>query len=127
MAKLAEDNWVTAMAWRRGATNPVSFEERRQEEETPPLSPPAASVSRWRSARAIARQARRIAAAASAQRDVGSTEADGGVWSVDAEQEAALSSSFRSRVSAVANAGLVSPVSPVAPVAPSSPASGEPS
>lgn len=121
MAKLAEDNWVTAMAWRRGATNPASFEERRQQEENPPLSPPAASVSRWRSARAIARQARRITAAASAQRDVGSTEADGGTWSVDAEQEAALSSSFRSRVSAVASAGLASPV------APSSPASGEPS
>lgn len=126
VAKLAEENWATAtaMAWRRGATsNPASYEQGRQQgEEDPPVSPPAASVSRWRSARAIARQARRVAAAATAHRDVGPPEADGVGWSVDAEQEAALTSSFRSRVSAVANSGLASPVAPPSPTA-----SGEPS
>lgn len=65
MAKLAEDNWVTAMAWRHQASaatansvvsDPVSYGSRDDisaVEEAP-------SVSRWRSARATARQARRI-------------------------------------------------------------------
>lgn len=67
MAKLAEDNWVTAMAWRQASNttansitsnpnNPVTYgshDEISAVEDAP-------SVSRWRSARATARQARRI-------------------------------------------------------------------
>lgn len=69
VAKLAEDNWVTAMAWRHQASttttansaignpnNTVAYGSRDEisaVEEAP-------SVSRWRSARATARQARRI-------------------------------------------------------------------
>lgn len=49
MAKLAEDNWVTAMAWRQQiAANNASPEG------------PTDISDRWMSARATARQARRI-------------------------------------------------------------------
>lgn len=63
VAKVAEDNWVTAMAWHR-AHPPVSFEHVDDNADRSVSAP--TSMSRWRSARATARQARRAAMAAAA-------------------------------------------------------------
>lgn len=69
VAKLADDNWVTAMVAcpeARSANSPAvpagSGEGVEVRQETPD-SPPV-SLLRWRSARAIARQARRMASEA---------------------------------------------------------------
>lgn len=72
MAELAKEG-VTAVAW-----NPsqLVFYRQRDQEERPPPSP--VSFSRWRPARAIAREARRLAAAATAHRD---TLPDREAWS----------------------------------------------
>jgi len=59
VAKLAEDNWATALAWRQhqqtatNSTSPVIYGDDGQGHE-------ASSTDRWRSARATARQARHI-------------------------------------------------------------------
>ena len=66
VAKLAEDNWVTAMAWRQ-ANTPTLYDNVAEHEE-PPASP-STSWSRWRSARATARQARRMVTATTAYSD----------------------------------------------------------
>jgi len=65
VAKLADDNWVTAMVACPEARNanspavpvgPGEGEDRQETTDSPPVS-----LLRWRSARAIARQARRMA------------------------------------------------------------------
>lgn len=64
VAKLADDNWVTAMVAcpeARSANSPTvpvgsgEGEDRQETTDSPPVS-----LLRWRSARAIARQARRM-------------------------------------------------------------------
>ena len=56
MAKLADDNWATALAWRQQTANssisPVTYGDADQALES-------SATDRWRSARATARQARR--------------------------------------------------------------------
>lgn len=69
VAKLAEDNWVTAMAWRQ-ANTPALDDALAEPEGEPPISP-STSWSRWRSARATARQARRMVTATTASSDSG--------------------------------------------------------
>eukprot|EP00904_Undaria_pinnatifida_P009659 jgi/Undpi1/5823/HiC_scaffold_2.g01097.m1 len=75
VAKLAEDNWVTAMAWREANASAL-YDNAAQNEESP--TSPSTSWSRWASARATARQARRIVTATTAYSDSGMDHAVGG-------------------------------------------------
>ena len=68
VAKLAEDNWVTAMAWRQ-ANTPALYDNVAEHEDAP--TSPSTSWSRWRSARATARQAQRMVTATAACSDSG--------------------------------------------------------
>lgn len=102
VAKLAEDNWVTAMAWRQ-ANTPALYDNVAGHED-PPTSP-STSWSRWRSARATARQARRTVTATTAYSDLGldrgGAEESGGAGSEgahDEEQEATSVGSLESVV-----------------------------
>lgn len=102
VAKLAEDNWVTAMAWRQA--NASALYDNAAEDEEPPTSP-STSWSRWSSARATARQARRIVTATAAYSESGMDHAGGGEsegagsdGACDEEQEVASVGSLESAV-----------------------------
>ena len=95
VAKLAEDEWVTAtVAWRQANTTLESGggEEGRQ---ASPASPPL-SASRWRSARAIARRALRVGS--STTTPVASDVSEGPEGHVDQAPEVTPSSCERDPV-----------------------------
>lgn len=83
MAKLA-DSGVTAVAWHASNFNEPPAIAYSEEEDSD--SPSRTSLLRWRSARSIARRARRLASAAVAQRDAPSpAEEDADINSGDGD------------------------------------------